>query len=289
MVINLLQAKIELSQLPCFEKIGFVTELTKGESHPAFRVETESGSYFAKYFSNNQQLVYESHLNNYLNSHELTLKSLYAEQNWLILPFVDEYKASCNVKLHALLWKLAKLHQLQKPQQVEVKVIRFSNVLTDLISHVSKTEEQHLSWTKSSEKLLAPLNDSDSDSTRVLCHGDANYQNILFSSPETSYLIDFESVCLAPCEYDLGMLLAINLIELNKVEEIISYYVAQREKPITIDLKMVMRYQNMSLLINGLWYFAKYQSCKSEHWLNKARNQLLPLSQQELVPKTLIL
>ena len=108
-------------------------------------------------------------------------------------------------------------------------------------------------------------------------------------SLEKSYLIDFESICMAPREYELGMLLAINLINLNNVADIIQYYNDCHFIDANIDVDLVMRYRDISLFINGLWYLGKNVETDGNLWKKNAEQQLVPLVKQKILPQDLIL
>ena len=55
----------------------------------------------------------------------------------------------------------------------------------------------------------------------VICHGDLNFGNIFYDEHKKNdvfKLIDFESLCLMPKEYDIAMMLAVNGVNINKSE-----------------------------------------------------------------------
>lgn len=171
----------------------------------------------------------------------------------------------------------------------------------------------------------------------VFCHGDANFSNIIEtkkieeisikgstslnstninsmshimkSTPgisNTHYkLIDFECACIAPAEYDIAMMMAVNEIDLSMLEIVSRFYVKHRlskqhcyqslphfiktgqttHNSLDSDLeynvlsiKLVTRYYYMSLLINALWYFSQYRQSKEKKYKTLAQQQFIVLS-----------
>jgi len=125
-------------------------------------------------------------------------------------------------------------------------------------------------------------------------------------------LIDFECACIAPIEYELGMMMAVNEIENSKIEWVKTQYTAQQNRqqysrsssdiytdnqqenhtvivdnleqmmtfPRNITIGTVMRYYVLSLIINGLWYFSKYQHFQGEKYRELANKQFSLLVKQ---------
>ncbi|WP_448555146.1 phosphotransferase [Thalassotalea montiporae] len=94
----------------------------------------------------------------------------------------------------------------------------------------------------------------------VVVHGDLNYTNLLVSQTNKNtdaYIIDFESVALAPIEYDLGMLMAINNVPLSLTELTVKKYLKSSPKLREINLEKVTRYVFISSIINWLWFLGQ--------------------------------
>ena len=151
------------------------------------------------------------------------------------------------------------------------------------------------------------------DIKQVFCHGDANFSNVILPEDITTkpekiahQLIDFECACIAPAEYDLAMLIAVNELDISKVASIYARYQqelkyvnlqliqqdAQQEKlsrivdnPMSI-IKLrdsnthllVTRYYDLCLLINGLWYFLQFQRRKVVKYKTLALKQMMLLA-----------
>jgi thiamine kinase-like enzyme len=170
---------------------------------------------------------------------------------------------------------------------------------------------------------LAQIREEVGQSNEVFCHGDANFSNVIKLENSTAddadfryQLIDFECACIAPIEYELGMMMAVNEIESSKIEWLITQYATQQyhqqysrsssdtytdnkkinhteivdnletmiSLPRNIITCYVTRYYVLSLIINGLWYFSKYQQCQAEKYKELANKQFSLL--RKLYPET---
>ena len=175
----------------------------------------------------------------------------------------------------------------------------------------------------------------------VFCHGDANFSNIINvkntkkeivdadneinRSVNTSIsankndsalqysaapykLIDFECSCIAPAQYDIAMMMAVNGIDISMTEVVTSLYSQHQQLvhqecsqlnsqfkvgeeitknylplemlPIDLSIKLVMRYYYLSLLINGAWYLSQYRQQKGAKYKVLAQQQFLLLSKK---------
>tara|TARA_R110000737_G_scaffold14785_2_gene30928 strand:+ start:4204 stop:5352 length:1149 start_codon:yes stop_codon:yes gene_type:complete len=159
------------------------------------------------------------------------------------------------------------------------------------------------------EQNLANAQQAVQNTKQVLCHGDANFSNVMsveniaMKADKSDYqLIDFECACIAPVEYDLAMLMAVNNFDIRKMALICACYqqvfyrlgkqAHQHEKPHgivdnlmtnshkdnAISLPLVTCYYDLSLLINGLWYFLQFQRRKVVKYKTLALKQMMLLA-----------
>jgi thiamine kinase-like enzyme len=172
---------------------------------------------------------------------------------------------------------------------------------------------------------LAQLENEVGQSKEVFCHGDANFSNVIKLENSHSInvnsryqLIDFECACIAPIEYDIAMMMAVNEIKISKVKWVVAQYSEQQKnqqyspcisktdrgyqqenQPVIVDniantmdvlgntaTSKVTRYYYLSLIINGLWYLSQYQQRKLEKYKNLANKQFSLLVIQ--YPETII-
>ncbi len=189
-----------------------------------------------------------------------------------------------------------------------------------LNQQISLTEVNRLMTTaESALQDLAQIRAEVRQSNEVFCHGDANFSNVIKLENSTTtdavlryQLIDFECACIAPIEYELGMLMAVNEIENSKIKWVIAQYSDQQsnqqywqsisetyidnqqgnhteivdnlEQMMTLSRNIttyrVTRYYALSLIINGLWYLSKYQYFQSEKYKELANKQFSLLVKQ---------
>ena len=162
-------------------------------------------------------------------------------------------------------------------------------------------------------------------SNDVFCHGDANFSNVIKkenskkNTDNSRYqLIDFECACIAPIEYELAMLMAVNEIQSSKTEQIIALYCQLSSRPHSsntlqqsrltnkenktinaaensmeivdnlavstvnsgyINKRLVTRYRYLGFIINGLWYLAQFYQHQREKYKKLANNQFSLLAE----------
>ena len=80
-----------LMLLPCFDTIIDVRTMAEGSSHRCYKVTTESGSYFAKYFESERKTrINEQYMTVFAAKHKLTPQVLHVSEHWLITNYIEE-------------------------------------------------------------------------------------------------------------------------------------------------------------------------------------------------------
>ena len=192
----------------------------------------------------------------------------------------------------------------QKDKLSALPKLNVTAVIDDLLQQLELSDQQNQQLKQLSKKLMQNLNKANEQAgniRQVFCHGDANFSNVLLvknnlSSPNTHdyLLVDFECACIAPIEYDLAMMMAVNGIEANKIEIIYQLYLqgltalnkqgnaheivdnssVELMNVKSLSSKLVTCYYDLSILITGLWYFVAYQSRQQLKYKNLALKQL---------------
>ena len=89
-----------------------------------------------------------------------------------------------------------------------------------------------MSLSKVLQQNLTNVNITLGSIEQVLCHGDANFSNAMqlkypqLNSVAVHKLIDFECACIAPADFDLAMLMAVNEIERAEIALINDQYIS---------------------------------------------------------------
>ncbi|WP_181901463.1 phosphotransferase [Thalassotalea euphylliae] len=175
--------------------------------------------------------------------------------------------------LSELIFELKKLEigLAESDQQLISKAVSFAKALqhdVDLFSIQSKVIKTKASKvkaskieTKNSINQCTATNKShrqlQHSANLVVVHGDLNYTNLLVSQTNKDIdacIIDFESVAIAPIEYELGMLMAINNVPLSLTSLTVKKYLKSSPKLREINLEEVTRYVFISSVINWLWF-----------------------------------
>tara|TARA_R110000744_G_scaffold107699_3_gene204246 strand:- start:4848 stop:5921 length:1074 start_codon:yes stop_codon:yes gene_type:complete len=323
---------LELCHLPCFNqlKVDGIRHIDAGLSNPCFHVSYENKSLFAKYLTANSIEPFVSQL---AASKEIAPKLVYVGHNWLITEFItgqglEKSDQSEDEKIAIVIALLTRCHSIldlsisknsysnhqelaQKILITDVNVQKQSYIpnldISATINQLLQKTKLSVAQDKALQFLLNILQKNLVNTTKlvsnlplVLCHGDTNFSNVIQlknddTSAEPLYkLIDFECACIAPIEYELAMLMAVNNIGAGKVELIKSFYQQAiisknlQNKPLDIvdnlaseaqgtykiSNNVVTCYLDFSLLINGLWYMVEYQRRKQLKYKNLAIKQL---------------
>lgn len=318
---------LKLCHLPYFTQhsVSRIRVIEIGLSQPCFEVKYDSKNYFAKYLIADSIEPLASQL---AASHGLSPKPVYVDDNWLITEFIaGEGLEQCHQpeaeKLTVMLALLARCHRIpsdisdsQYYLTAQVVLARMQKSLPKLdITTIIRQILQHTELSSTQEQVLTPLLtllqqnlakaiEKVPSVTQVFCHGDANFSNVIVGESDTEksakvyQLIDFECACIAPIEYDLAMLMAVNGIDASKITMVNASYqqalisLNHQEKALeivdnlsgkittieNISVNLVTRYLDLSLLINGLWYLSHYQSRKQSQYKLLAIKQLMALA-----------
>lgn len=213
------------------------------------------------------------------------------------------------------------LPRLEIEQTISQLFQELSNQQPDVLNQKTPLTEINCLMTTAESVLqeLAQIREEVGQSNEVFCHGDANFSNVIKLENSTTddadfryQLIDFECACVAPIEYELGMMMAVNEIENSNIEWVITQYTAEQNRqqysrsssdiypdnqqenhtgivdnleqmmtlPRNITTGQVTRYYSLSLIINGLWYFSKYQQYQDEKYRELANKQFSLLVKQ---------
>lgn len=318
----------QLRQLPCFtqQTVSNISVIEAGLSQASFHVVCEGRSYFAKYLVENS---IEPRVSQLTAAHGLSPKVIYAEQHWLITEFIvgqglEKSKQSEDEKLAITISLLKQCHAISCHVQDNKEQAVLSSVPTLDIPVIISQLLQQLKLSKAQTQALKSLiyllqqnlvkAYSDVDNIKlVLCHGDANFSNVMAAENSLAsakftgtdkdreiahQLLDFECARMAPPEYDLAMLMAVNDIDFSKAAMINTLYQQMKQAPNKADnivdnvssyanktsvatensLLMVTCCYDLSILINALWYFEQYQRQQLVKYKILAIKQLLALA-----------
>jgi thiamine kinase-like enzyme len=254
-----------LQSLPYFEAshIDHILPLEGGYSHEVYRVESTSiqgrkSTSVAKRVSGRSTRATEAKATKVAFEQGIGAELLYANEHWLVTAYFDgvslnNSKLSIDEKLSVSLKLLSKMHRSffeHKYLVGYVSLLNVSLVLDQLIT--SSTRHQNDKDTL--RQIATDFSVETGDSQLVYIHGDCNFSNVLVRSEQNyqqgAYLIDFEAVSLAEPEYELGMLLAVNRIDIKHLVRCLHLY----HSNVSICADKVTRYSVISCIINGLWY-----------------------------------
>ncbi|MFT5757837.1 MAG: thiamine kinase-like enzyme [Alteromonadaceae bacterium] len=257
--------KQKLSALPFFDQIKDVQDIEEGASHSCFKVITAKGNYFAKYF--------ESDRATRQNEHQITLLAaqvgitppvLHCSTHWLITDFIETQCLNAQTldkKLMIIVGLINQCHQLK----ARLAPLNLHAILDYLLSDKTLVFA-HVNAIRCVIKQLPDINIVQS---LVVCHGDVNFSNILFA--KKPFLIDFEYACLAEPEYDLAMIIAINLLNSAQQKILLSQY--EKISSVNICYENLNSYLSYCYLINGLWCLLKAASVSSDELVQRSIKQ----------------
>ncbi len=337
-----------LCSLPYFanKNITKIAVISEGLSQPCFRVLVDNNVYFAKHLTSGNA---EISANQLATQYGIAPKLIYGEGEWLITEFIPgELLQYCNIsedeQLAVLLSLLVKCHRLpasviqtnvksnkaETPQAtLSIPQLAIEETISQLFEDLSlqqqNADNSYLSLSQQNRlqatidlllQELAQLKVGQSND--VFCHGDANFSNVIKkenskkNTDNSCYqLIDFECACIAPIEYELAMLMAVNEIQSSKTEQIIALYcqlssqlhysnspqlsrltneenntinaaencmeIVDNLTVSTVDSGWINRLLvtccgNLSLVINGLWYLSQFCQHRQEKYKKLAFN-----------------
>ncbi len=243
-----------LTKLPCFDEIKKISPINSGVSSTSYKVITKHNIYFAKYLAGKVNKLTEIEVSRAAATQGFSVDIIYNNNEWLVNHFISAIELVTinitSIEKYAIATKLmAKCHQLNFAT-LPVEQLNVVALIKELLSSSNFSQQQKAYILQICEQLSLKL----ISNKNVLCHGDINFTNILVDKKvsKKTYLIDFECACLAPPEYDIAMLAAINGIELKAINHIISFY--QLYNTAKININLVTCYLLFCYIINGLWY-----------------------------------
>jgi len=256
----------QLTLLPCFTKISEIQNIEEGASHNCFKVLTKDGSYFAKYFETTRATREIEHNVTILAAKAMLSPAvLYQSEQWLITEYINDSgvidELNTTEKVLIMTELLSKCHRLtfDLPTLDLKKVL--NNIISDLL--LSSKSLTHM------RSIITKLPTIENNQPLVVCHGDVNFSNVIFA--ENSFLVDFECASLAEPEYDLAMMIAINLLNGEHQVMLLSHYA--KMAAITLSHTKLMSYLSYCYLINGLWYLSKFKDIGRSELLNLSLKQ----------------
>lgn len=258
-----------------------LTPVEQGLDGQNYLLETTTSRYFVKYFGSDFKAKV-NRLAAVAESFSLTPDLVWQNKKagFVAFEYIDgkslnQIEISQKEIVVALSTVLAHTHQLSK---VDVfKAIDFYQVVTELESDLLLEQAFKLLDIEAFEQLRVNFHGTvlkklellllRAANSYVVCHGDVNQTNILVTSSSEcngiSYrLVDFDSVCLAPREYDLGMAIAINKLSKRESNELIEQYLKAHSKlgltklamkAFNINIELVNIFACYSAYINFIW------------------------------------
>lgn len=300
-------SQCQLAELAISNIISII-EIQQGFSQHCFEISTSTQHYIAKVFikgkdSQNNELTAYQVLN---RQTDFTAKLLWHSSHVILLEKLSgqlliNAPIDINRKLEKTLDAVIKLHQLDVRLFNRCQSVEFNVLFSDLFVGLIIPDDSFSLVANFIDKTLVELkqytsSDIDNDNKKaldyVLCHGDLNFANIFYQykrddckaeRDEQVKLIDFECLALMPREYDLAMLLAVNELDSAHIVDLVHLYrvgynVEMRnsqtsEQVLVLNEELIQLYYQLALLINGLWYFKKYQATNLDVFKVKAAKQ----------------
>ncbi|GLX78778.1 hypothetical protein tinsulaeT_21180 [Thalassotalea insulae] len=279
-------------QLPCFDgAVSKIKKIPQGLSHHCYLVECQSNSiqyvrrYFVKYLADHQVSASNESLSLQLAADAaISPKIIYLDQQWLVTAYIDgktlaSLKLPLEEKIKQALQLMSHCHQLTADAAISNLSIR--TIIERQIAQLQFNNEQQLQLSQLADELVS-FTEAE---TKVLCHGDINFSNIIVDSKQ-AWLLDFECAFVGAREFDLAMLVAVNNLPKASVEFVITEY-CQRANT-SIKESEVNTYLACCYLINGLWYLNHACSAdNNQEYLLLAHQQLLQFDQLAITPISL--
>lgn len=252
-----------------------IKRITAGQSHVCFDVFAGKQRYIAKYIGDRDASQEVGGLKSTSLSGLAPCVS-YVDRQWILCHFIRYpslatllHQGECDQSyaISSLIKAMVCCHS----HQADVQPINFVLLADKKIDNRFFSEYTLTFLTPLFEILIAAIEPSQ----YVFCHGDLNYSNLLMdvSSGEHA-LIDYECSGYAEREFDIGMMMAINFISIEVLPNIIAQYQqSMKELTYLINSEKVTRYFFVSLYINALWYFDKYEATGVNAYLVEAKKQ----------------
>jgi len=298
-----------LYSLPCFSNIIAIERITAGLSSQCYKVITEDQAFFAKVLhcesktAENEAAKSEAAenkaANNEVNMARLAASGgispqlIYNDQHWLVTQFIDGEDLSLltkplTEKIDIATALLAQCHRLSTKASGLISLSP-NDIIASLVAqtqlNVAQRQQLQTISTQLAQRLTQPLaTQSNKAQNQLCCHGDLNFSNVLIDNQQESWLLDFECAYLAPAEFDLAMLIAVNNIEFTQREAIITAY-RKYNVSTEINRNLLTDYLLFSYFINGLWYLQKYQQQTAADPLSNASNSHTELFNKLALPQ----
>lgn len=326
-----------LCQLPCFKKLKVtdINEINTGLSQPCFRVEYKNNFYFAKYVSPNSTEALASQIaaNHNISPHLVYVGNNWLITEFIVGEGLDTVIQSEVAKIATMLTLLSRCHRIdyalqynalepldnlqttnqlnlesvdQKTTKIQMPTLDISNTISELFENITCNDvllNNLMSLSKVLQQNLTNVNITLGSIEQVLCHGDANFSNAMqlkypqLNSVAVHKLIDFECACIAPVDFDLAMLMAVNEIERAKIALINDQYISINQAHLAANniadivdnslvnkqymaipsILLVTCYYDLSILINCLWYLSKYKDTSQVNYKILAKKQIMLL------------
>lgn len=264
----------QLRQLSCFNNITHITRITTGMSNECYKVNADGQEYFAKTLSANN----EAAISLLAAKQGISPPVFFHNQQWLITQFMlgenlaDSTKNQAK-KINIAVQLMAQCHQLPATKSPMSAL----HIASDLIKQVQLPLPQQQQLNSIIKQLSTTLT---ANHKLVCCHGDMNFSNVLLDTQQHAWLVDFECAYVAAAEFDVAMLVAINNLDVSTLTPLITAY-QQANPQVVLNQSLLQQYLLFSYLINGLWYFQKFQqtAVSSHATHNKATYKQLALQQ----------
>lgn len=262
----------QIKKLPCFDDYSFVensavegsctiTLIDSGLSHHCFKVSIENvqskqcKQYFVKSLSGHESSAENELLSIGLAAkYAISANVIYGSHQWLVTEFhsgkaLIEANLTDQAKIAISMTLLAKLHQI--PPDERIPHLSIKQIVEQQLYESQLTTKQQ----NEMKPLVSKVTSFVEGDSKVLCHGDLNFSNIMQDNDGSAWLIDFECSFIGCPEFDVAMFVAVNNLALNNIEQAVELYRASSTKtPVQLDEKLIHRYLACCYLINGLWY-----------------------------------
>ncbi len=269
----------QIEQLPCFRHDNLNIEpILAGLSQHCFKVcmdlptpenNSQQGVYFVKSLdprSANNEMIASSQVAKLGFAPSI----VYQSPHWLVTDYIvgqtlDTLPMSTEQKIAIAMNLLTKLQRIEA--SADLNRLSMANLLEQQLATSSFDAEQVNILQCIIEQLVQRISQFDQDNSKVLCHGDLNFSNILIDQQNSSWLIDFEASLAGNIEYDIAMFIAVNNISLDLLPYIVGQYQQHADivQSSAINQVLVLSYLAGCFLLNGLWYSSRTMTSKNNH------------------------
>lgn len=261
----------QLNTLNCFTTITAIEEVNTGLSNQCFKVIADGNAFFAKKIAS----THEASINILANKQGISPEVYYHDNHWLINPFIDGKNLALTQqplkqKIAVAIKLMRACHQIRNQAAPLIPL----DIINEQVYQPHFSNKQQEGLMQLAIDLTKPLTDSKNT---VCCHGDLNFSNVLITANNGDFLVDFECACSAPIEYDLAMFIAVNNINNDDIALVIQCY--QQEYSSPVNHQLLNAFLSFCYVINGLWYFNRFQICHQLTYKLLAKQQFNRLNQ----------